>query len=577
MIPPATAGDLYAFMRGGDGVPALEGHLLPGGLRIDALLGRGGMGAVYRASDTYGNPFAVKVLLPEAAADPRARERARREAEILRRLEGPGIPRVVAEGEWEGTPYFVTAWVEGATLAAVLENESPLPAERAVRIARGILEILRRAHRRGVLHRDLKPQNILLGALDQPTLVDFGISKLDGPPGRGDADVHTRAGQGLGTPRYAAPEQLDDAASASVRGDVYSVGAILYEMLTGRPFGEWRGADQPARQRAALELAGAPPHVARAVRKAVRPSPHRRFGGAGAFALALAGPWTPPALALAAAESALPLAATLAGLVAAALALRLDVERTERAELGAAVRLREVERDAARAQVKNLENQIEAIKKVVAPPAADPSLVRKEAEEIWQDLRALLGRGPDDGRPPLRRLLERCQDFCRVEREPRYQPLVRLRDALEWRSRPHRVTLTVTARGLTGPGASTHKVRVAVEHAGKTRTWESARTEWLELAPGAKTADRVTLEWNAFDPLALRVQEEGWLYGWNDLVALSPASASPPVAAGPTPFTRIDTWTALRLPTDTRENPYVTLEVRPVETAPPPDWPPIPP
>ncbi|MBI3267638.1 MAG: serine/threonine protein kinase [Planctomycetes bacterium] len=576
MIQPDAAGDLYAFMRGSDHAPSLEGEVLPGGIRVQAPLGRGGMGAVYRATDAAGRALAVKVLLPGIAADPEARERARREVEILRRLAGPGVPCVAAEGEWEGAPFFAWDLLEGVTLAELLEAEAPLPADRAVRIARRVLEVLGRAHRRGVVHRDLKPGNVLLGKDDQPTLLDFGISKVRAPaPSGGDAGLgadaaRTRAGQGLGTPVYSAPEQLDDAATASARADLYSVGVLLYEMLTGRPFGEWRGADRQRRQRAALELAGCPPHVLRAVLKAVRPVPRQRFLRAGSFSLALAGRWTPPALLLASAERGVPLAATLAAAAAAAFTLLYVSERGRRLELEALARLREVELDSAHAEARALSAQLETIKRVVVP-AADPSVVRKEAEEIWQDFRALLDKPPGEGRAALRRLLERCQDFHRVEREPRYESIRRLREALEWRASPRRFVLTVCSRAAAAGDAPRHKLRVRLERDGKSLAWETTKRTWLELPPGAKTADVLTVEWNAFEPLALLAQEEGWLYGWNELPALSPSSRAA-TAASAEPSARIDTWTALHVPTDPKANPFFDVEVRLLD-GPPPAWP----
>ena len=218
--------------------------------RIDQLLGRGGMGSVYRSRDVrLDRQVAVKVVRPELLDDDGARRRFRREAQLVARLQHPGIVSIFDFGTLDsGGAYLVMELVRGEDLRRVLQREGRLEPARAAQILTAVCGAIEAAHQEGVLHRDLKPENILLpgGAVDAKVL-DFGVAKLLDEPARrvdtsteGPADMQsalTVAGTIIGTPAYMAPEQLR-AAPPGPRTDVFALGVIAYEMLTGDlPFG----------------------------------------------------------------------------------------------------------------------------------------------------------------------------------------------------------------------------------------------------------------------------------------------------------------------------------------------------
>jgi serine/threonine-protein kinase len=211
-------------------------------------LGRGGMGVVYLARQTsLGRSVALKMILRGELASAADVARFRGEAESAARLSHPHIVSVYEVGEHEGQPYFSMQFIEGTTLARRL-IDGPLPPREAAELLIPVCRAIAAAHRAGVLHRDLKPSNVLIDADNRPYVTDFGLAKrfnVPGPIGRRDdahEDVHaialTHSGAILGTPGYIAPEQA--AGHRGVIGaatDVYSLGAILYAMLTGRaPF-----------------------------------------------------------------------------------------------------------------------------------------------------------------------------------------------------------------------------------------------------------------------------------------------------------------------------------------------------
>jgi len=225
-------------MSGGVGsLPAdfPEGRIIGGRYRIESLLGEGGTAQVFRAYDlaTQSN-VALKVIKARYMRDDRAGTRLAREGEMLRRLSHPGIVRVDTWGQDEGGPFFLAMeLLSGETLAARLRR-GPLSLRETDRLIRQIIAPVRAAHEAQVIHRDLKPDNIFLAGGDPSTqvkIVDFGISKVVG------AEKLTKTGQMLGTPRYMAPEQLSAAASVGVEADIYAIGMIVFEMLSGRsPF-----------------------------------------------------------------------------------------------------------------------------------------------------------------------------------------------------------------------------------------------------------------------------------------------------------------------------------------------------
>jgi serine/threonine-protein kinase len=201
------------------------------GLEILEVLGQGGMAVVYKARQCrLDRLVAVKMVLAGAHAGPAARSRFRREAEAIARLHHPNIVEIYEVGEKDGAPYVVLELVRGGSLAKVLDG-TPLPARRAAELVLELARAVQHAHERGILHRDLKPANVLLTEEGTPKLTDFGLARqLEA--GQGD----TRTGDVLGTPSYMAPEQAEgrvhDLGPAT---DVYGLGAILYELLTGRP------------------------------------------------------------------------------------------------------------------------------------------------------------------------------------------------------------------------------------------------------------------------------------------------------------------------------------------------------
>jgi tetratricopeptide (TPR) repeat protein/predicted Ser/Thr protein kinase len=225
-----------------------------GPFRVLDKLGAGGMGEVYLAEDTrLGRKVALKSPSESWLSDPNARERLQREARAAARLNHPRIAAVYDVLELAGRPYIVMEYVEGETLAASLRR-GPMLLERAVAIGLDLTDALAAAHAAGVIHRDLKPGNIIITGTGDLKVLDFGLAKT--LQREDDANL-THPGQVLGTPGYVAPEQLLGK-PADVRCDVYSAGAILYEMLTGRaPFEQ---GDSMGRALAALMERVPPPH-----------------------------------------------------------------------------------------------------------------------------------------------------------------------------------------------------------------------------------------------------------------------------------------------------------------------------
>jgi tetratricopeptide (TPR) repeat protein len=209
----------------------MEGNAI-GGYQILSELGRGGMGAVYLALDPRtGRQVAVKVLLHNGVSA-HALSRFQLEGQAVARLDHPGIVRVHELGEDQGRPFLVMDFVEGGSLAQRVESGGPLPAEEAAKLAAGIAEALDHAHRQSIVHRDLKPANVLLASGDVPVLTDFGLAK----DLSAERERLTETGLMLGTPVYMSPEQTQGkTGGVDERSDVYSLGATLYEMLTGQP------------------------------------------------------------------------------------------------------------------------------------------------------------------------------------------------------------------------------------------------------------------------------------------------------------------------------------------------------
>lgn len=208
------------------------GSLFAGRYRINRMLGAGGMGAVYEAFDQeLGLAIALKVIRTEVVADPDAardyERRFKQELLLARQVSHPNVVRIHDMGDASGIKYITMSYVEGSDLASILK-QGALPVERARKFAVQFLSGLAAAHDVGIAHRDLKPQNILIDSRDHLCISDFGLAKSLEATMAG----LTRTGEFLGTPRYISPEQVEGK-PADHRGDLYAVGLILYEMVTG--------------------------------------------------------------------------------------------------------------------------------------------------------------------------------------------------------------------------------------------------------------------------------------------------------------------------------------------------------
>ena len=210
--------------------PGLGRALRAGGYEVLGELGRGGMGVVYLARNVRLNrPCALKMFLA-GDGGPTAAARFRAEAEAVARLRHPNIVQIYDVGEAAGVPFLELEYLPGGSLADALDG-TPRPAAEAARLIEPLARAVAEAHRLGIVHRDLKPANILLTADGEPKVTDFGLARSLA------SDVGlTHTGQIIGTPSYMAPEQAEaGAVEVGPAADVYSLGAILYELLTGRP------------------------------------------------------------------------------------------------------------------------------------------------------------------------------------------------------------------------------------------------------------------------------------------------------------------------------------------------------
>ncbi|MBI3272683.1 MAG: protein kinase [Planctomycetes bacterium] len=297
------------------GAPSSGEHPTPerrfGRYRIDSELARGGMGVVYRAFDTQlERTVALKVRLGEDDGEPEGRERFRREGLLAARVQHPGIVPVYDVGEAEGKLYLTMELIEGESLATVLDREGALPPRVALRIARDAARALQHAHEHRLVHRDVKPGNLLLepiGDAQRPArsddtklflygrtvyafrvlLTDFGLAKEVG----GQARL-TQSGTALGTPLYMSPEQAaGEGTRVGPASDIYSLGAVLYELLSGKPpftapdllqlLVKVRLSDpEPLRR----QVPSLHPDLETIVARAMEKDPARRFASAAAFA-----------------------------------------------------------------------------------------------------------------------------------------------------------------------------------------------------------------------------------------------------------------------------------------------------
>jgi len=257
--------------------------LFDGRYRILRKLGTGGMANVYLAEDEdLGRRVAIKILNDRYASDEAFTERFRREAKSAAALSHPNIVSIYDRGDADGRPYIAMEVIEGKSLKELIVGSGPLPISQAVAYAKQILSATRFAHRHGIIHRDIKPHNILLGHEDRLKVTDFGIA-------RSGASQMTEVGSIMGTAQYLSPEQARGA-PVTAASDLYSVGIVLYEMLTGKtPFnGEtpieiaMKHVNDPPRP-PSEHRPDIPPELDQVVLRALSKDIHERYGSAEEF------------------------------------------------------------------------------------------------------------------------------------------------------------------------------------------------------------------------------------------------------------------------------------------------------
>jgi Protein kinase domain/Domain of unknown function (DUF4440) len=261
-------------------VPELEPGDEFAGCRIEAIAGRGGMGVVYRATElSLGRPVALKLLAPERASDEAFRERFQRESRMAAAIDHPNVIPVYAAGEEDGSLYLVMRYVGGTDLHALLREQGPLEPMHAAEIVAQVAAALDAAHAAGLVHRDVKPANVLLAG-DHAYLSDFGLTRLAGS----DTEL-TESGQWIGTVEYCSPEQLRGERT-DARADVYSLGCVLFAAVCGDP--PFAHGTVPATMLAHLHDPppypsdrGAPREFDRVAARALTKDPNHRYPSAG--------------------------------------------------------------------------------------------------------------------------------------------------------------------------------------------------------------------------------------------------------------------------------------------------------
>jgi hypothetical protein len=311
-----SSGSQSSKLRVSSSSSSSDGRFLPGTLlaeryRIIAKLGQGGMGEVYRADDlVLGQAVALKFLPPEATNNPQALDRFRNEVRIARQVSHPNVCRVYDLGELDGYLFLSMEYVDGEDLGVLLRRIGRLPEAKALEVSRKLCAGLAAAHEKGVLHRDLKPGNIMLDSHGQVLITDFGLAAL--------VDQVEGAEVRNGTPAYMAPEQLDGK-EVTIRSEIYSLGLVLYEIFTGkRPFESATLADlvrtrnESAPASPSTLVHDLDPAVERVILRCMERDPAARPSSALAVAAALPG-GDPLAAALAAGETPSPQMVAAAG------------------------------------------------------------------------------------------------------------------------------------------------------------------------------------------------------------------------------------------------------------------------
>jgi serine/threonine-protein kinase len=224
-----------------------------GAYTIESKLGEGGMGRVYKAVGSDGDPVAIKMLKEDMLGDEILLKRFRREAEIAQRIQHPNLVAVVDTGDYQGMPWAAQRFISGGSLEDELERRGCLELDEVIEIFDQVAPGLDELHRNGLVHRDLKPANILIDEQGHPFIADFGLAKDHLNPGT----VLTRPGMAVGSMDYMAPEQIRSEAVTAVT-DVYALACVLFEVLTGQPpFG-----DRVGMRVLWAHLQDPPPHLA---------------------------------------------------------------------------------------------------------------------------------------------------------------------------------------------------------------------------------------------------------------------------------------------------------------------------
>ena len=266
----------------------VPGTVLGGRYRIIALLGRGGMGEVYRATDlTLDQSVALKFLPAEMSSNPGLLARFHGEVRIARQVSHPNVCRVYDIGEVQGMPFISMEYVDGEDLSSLLLRIGRLPADKALEMARKLCAGLAAAHDRGIIHRDLKPQNVMINRRGEVVIMDFGLAAVAGR--LSGAEVRN------GPPAYMAPEQLKGA-EVTLLSDIYALGLVLYELFTGKRPYEGRNMQQLLAQQEAAQLTSMTsiavdidPAVEKAIRRCLDPDPSKRPPNSLSVAAALPG------------------------------------------------------------------------------------------------------------------------------------------------------------------------------------------------------------------------------------------------------------------------------------------------
>jgi serine/threonine-protein kinase len=287
-------------MQGGPLVAGVQqGDVLAGKYRVDKVLGVGGMGVVVAAHHVQlDDKVAIKFLLPEALGNPETVARFAREARAAVKIKSEHVARVIDVGTLQnGAPYMVMEYLEGGDLEQWVRQKGRLPVEQAVEFVLQALEAIAEAHALGIVHRDLKPANLFCtmrsDGLLSVKVLDFGISKVTGMGASGPMGM-TKTTAVMGSPLYMSPEQLESSRNVDARTDIWAIGVILYELITGRvPF----AADSlpelvvkiisaPPDPMASLRP-DVPPGIEQVIRRCLEKDKNRRYANLGELALAL--------------------------------------------------------------------------------------------------------------------------------------------------------------------------------------------------------------------------------------------------------------------------------------------------